>query len=343
MIITTQKSNVFKLVASAASAILCIVMLFSGSAMAQEYKKVTRLGTSEAMCKGGVETLGELQEYFANNSSAVRAAVANAGWAGSVDDLMAAVANGDVTERAYPVGTRLAWMIANKKGTYVANRYREWAGSKSMDAFQVNVSTDCQVHHIAIPKLCCNVSLVSVTPDSSAACTTPVAAAPPAPAPVAKKVAGFIPFLGIFGGTETRPRYEPAWDMDMRDSSGIYGLRAGLMKGISEKTSVFTQLSYYERNGINELNVYPEDNLALDIGLQRRLSKKAFIGGGIGSWNINDSAFKDTSVFGHIGADIGDSNFQWLLEGRVFDSDSKHLDSLSDNKMFSLGVRYLVK
>ena len=317
-------------------------------AAAQQYKKITRLGTSQSMCKGGAESLAELQEYFANNPNDIRAVVNDSGWSGSADALLAAVANGDVTETAYPVGTRMAWMGAKVNGQPVAHDYREWAGAKSFPAFRVDVSSGCQVYEIAIPKACCNISLVGVTPDTSSACVEPVAAVAPvaaaAPAaPVVKKALGLIPFLGLFAGTETRPRYEPAWDMDMKDSSGLVGVRAGLMKGISPKTSVFGQLSYYDRNGINEFNVYPEDNLAIDIGVERRLSERAFIGGGIGIWNVDDSDFSDASLFGHVGGDIGKSKFQWFLEGRVFDSDSANHDGLSDNKMFSAGVRYLVK
>lgn len=343
-----QKSFFLNLIAAL---VVLVLLLSSPQAAAQQYKKITRLGTSEALCSGGIETAAELQEYFRNNPGAIRAVLADSGWSGSADDLLAAVANGDMIERAYPVGTKLAWMGAKKKGNYVANPYREWAGSKSFEAFQVNVSTDCQVYHIAIPKACCNVSLISVSPDESTACqpAAPVAAvqeAAPAAAPVepkGKEILGLVPFFGAFAGTETRPRFEPAWAMDMKDSSGIVGIRAGLMKGISARTSVFGQLSYYDRNGINEPNIYPEDNLAIDIGLERRLSQKAFIGGGIGAWNVDDSDFRDASLFGHVGADIGSSNFQWFLEGRVFDSDSETLDSISNNKMFSAGVRYLVK
>lgn len=310
----------------------------SQEASAQQYKKITRLGTSQAICSGGIETAAELQEYVANNPGAIRAILADSGWAGNADDLLAAIANGEMTERAYPVGTQMAWMGAKVKGQYVANPYREWAGSKSFEAFQLNVSSGCQVYHIAIPKACCNVSLISVAPDQTTECLAPVAAVTES-AP--KK--SLIPYFGLFAGSEKRARYEPSWDMDMVDSSGLVGVRFGLLKSISEKTSVFGQLSYYDRNSINEGNIYPESNLALDIGLERRLSEKAFIGGGIGLWNIDDSDYRDTSLFGHVGADIGESNFQWFLEGRVFDSDSANHDSFSDNNMVSAGVRYLVK
>jgi len=174
----------------------------------------------------------------------------------------------------------------------------------------------------------------------SVQCGAPVAAPVE---PVAEVAPSLIPFIGLFAGSETRPRYEPRWDMDQSDSSGVVGLRAGLLKKLSEKTSLLGQVSYYDRSGINEGNIYPEDNLAIDVGLERKLSEKASIGGGIGAWNVDDSDYRDTSLFAHVVGDIGETSAQWFVEGRVFDSDSETLDSLSDNKMLSLGVRYLVK
>lgn len=343
--------KLFSSIAKCAVLVGLIALVMSTTANAQQYKKITRVGTSQSVCVGGADTVADLQAFFASNPQAVRDIVADAGWAGSADDLLAAVANGNVTETSYPVGTRLAWMGAKVNGQYVANDYREWAGNTSLEAFRVNVSSGCQIHHIAIPKACCNVSLISVSPDNSEACNptpAPVAAAPaPAPAPaepVVQKASplALIPFFGAFVGSETRPRFESVWEMDKKDSSGIAGLRAGLKKQISDKTSVFGQVSYFDRQGINEFHIYPENNFALDIGLDRQLTEKAFIGGGIGAWNVDDSDFRDLSIFGHVGGDIGASNFQWFLEGRLFDSDSE-LDSISDNKMFSAGVRYLVK
>ncbi|MEM7357836.1 MAG: hypothetical protein AAF431_01910 [Pseudomonadota bacterium] len=344
----TTVSKHFKIFPLAVTLIGLVLATSSQIASAQQYKQIKRLGTSQAMCSGGIETAAELQEYFAANPAAVRAVIANSGSSLSADDLLAAVANGEMIERAYPVGTKMAWMGAKVKGEYVANPYREWAGAKSFEAFQVNVSSGCQVYQIAIPKACCNVSLISVEEDTSTACKPPVAAATveeaPAPAPApAVKEKSLIPYFALFAGPEVRPRYEVAWDMDMMDSAGVVGLRAGLMKRISDKTSVFGQISAYERSSINEGNVYPEDNIAVDVGVERKINAKAFIGGGIGIWNVDDSDFSDASLFGHVGANIGKSNFQWFLEGRVFDSDSENHDSIGDNRMVSAGIRYLVK
>jgi len=156
------------------STALVALTLTSQVASAQQYKKITRLGTSQAVCAGGIETAEQLQEYFANNPSNIRDLLADSGWTGSADDLLAAVANGEMIERAYPVGTRFQWTGAKKDGAYVVNRYREWAGAKSFEGFQIDLKSDCQVYHIAIPKACCNVSLISVNADTSSECTEPL-------------------------------------------------------------------------------------------------------------------------------------------------------------------------
>ncbi|RBP49285.1 hypothetical protein [Arenicella xantha] len=342
--------NITRMIPILATSFGLVLALSSPVVSAQEYKKITRLGTSQAVCPGGVQTVAELQKFFADNPSVVRKILADSGWSGSADDLIAAVAAGEVSERSYPVGTKLAWMGAKVKGDYVANPLREWAGSQSFPAFQVNVSSGCQVYQVAIPKECCNVSLVSVVADTSTECVAPVAAAPVnevAPVaevvPVKEKAKSLFPYFGVFAGTETRARYETAWDMDMKDSSGLIGLRAGLMKPISDKTALLAQLSFVDRNGINPGNVYPKETFFLDVGVERKLSERAFIGGGIGAANIDESDYRDASLFGHVGGDIGKSNLQWFLEGRLFDSDSPNHGSISDNKMFSAGFRYLVK
>ena len=326
--------------------------------VAQEYKKIYRLGTSQSVCEGGVKNAEELQDYFAKNPDVIKTILADSGWTGSADALLAAVANGEMQEQAFPQGTKLAWMGSKKDGKYVALPYREWGASTPFEGFALNVKSDCQVYEMVIPKACCNVSLAAVSKDTSAECNPDAANVAPAadtneldtsaaqdtlPAVSDKAALGLIPFVAAFAGSETRPRFEPAWQMDKKDSSGIYGLKAGLLKELNAKTSLTGALSYYERNGINSGNIYPEDNFAIDLGIERKLSEKAFIGGGIGAWNVDDSDFRDTSLYGLVGGDLGKSKLQWFLEGRVFDSDSDSNDSISDNKMFSAGIRYLIK
>ncbi len=352
--------KVSRLISLTISSTLLVLTLSSQLASAQQYKKITRLGTSQAVCSGGVETAEQLQAFFANNPSKIKDILADSGWNGSADELLAMVANGEMIERSYPIGTRLVWTGVKKNGQYLANRYREWAGTEPFEGFQINFKNDCQIHHIAIPKACCNVSLVSIEADTSSACTEPVAAAAPVQtqqvvepvvstnepaAPIASKVnpAGLIPFVAAFAGSETRPRFEPSWAMDMRDSSGVIGVRAGLLKALTAKTSLLGQVSYLERQGVNDGNIFPEENFSIDVGIEHKLSQRAFVGAGVGAWDIDDSDFRETSLYGMVGGDIGRTKLQWFLEGRVFDSDSETLDSLSNNRMFSAGLRYLIK
>ncbi len=334
------------------STVAVLALGVSPASQAQSYKKITRVGTSQSVCAGGVETAAQLQEFFANNPSRIRQIIADAGWTGSADELIQKIAEGDFVERAYPVGTQLQWMGAKVSSEYVALPYREWAGSESLPAFQVNISNGCEIHEIVIPKACCNVSLGRISDSDAPECRPqPVAVVPepepaPEPEPVEKKQVNplaLIPFIGAIAGTETRPRFETRWEEERRDSSGILGLRAGLIKPINSKTSVFGQVSYYERQGVNIGNVFPEENFAIDVGVEHRFLPRTFVGAGVGIWDVDDSDFSEASLFAHIGGDIGKTNLQWIVEGRVFDSDSETLDSFSNNRAFSVGIRYLIK
>ena len=342
-----------KLLMNLSTKLSLVLVIFAGSAslaVAQQYTNWNRIGTNQAVCLGGIENADQLRDFFAKNPGAARDIVASSGWAGSATDLLNAIANGQLIERTYDIGSRFAWTSAKVRGQYVAKPYRQWAGKAPFEAFQVNVSSGCQIYHIAIPKACCNVSLVSSRPDNSPACRPPepvvVAPAPvaePAPEPKpARKALALIPFVGALVGSETRARFEPVWSEDVRDTSGIAGLKAGLLKEVGPRTAVFGQITAVTRDGVNEFNEFPDESLALDIGVDRYLSEKIFVGGGVGVYDIDDSDVSEASVFGHVGGDIGKSNFQWLVEGRVFDSDSETIDSINDNKLISVGVRYLI-
>ena len=288
------------------------------AAIAQEYQEVRRLGTSNAVCKPGIETAEQLQAFFANNPEAVSAILADANWSGDAQDLFDAVAAGDFTAVSVPAGARFEWMSAKEKGAYVAKPYREWAGNAPFDAYELKVVSQGMEHHIVIPKICCNVSLVA-----------------------SKEAADRSSFyVAPFIGTETRWRYEPAWDMDMSDSSGVYGIRFGMNKQFTKSLDWFAQIGYLKRSGVNSGNIYDDHSLSFDIGIDKYFKNNMFVGGGIGAWNFDDSDFDTTSIFTHVGGQIGKSNAQWFVEARVFGDE---LDDISDNKMFSVGLRYHFK
>ncbi|MBT5032312.1 MAG: hypothetical protein HOM55_08465 [Proteobacteria bacterium] len=315
-------------------------------ASAQIYHDVTRLGTSQAICTPGVESGEELQAFFANNPQVVRNILASANWSGDPQDLIDAVAAGDFTAEQYVPGTEFQWMSSRVDGTESALPYRRWMGSEAFDGFEINVVSNCQQHQIVVPNACCNVSLIASTPVTVGECAPEVVqeeAPAPAPAPVPEVVKGdIVPFIGVLYGSETRLRYEPSWDMDMHDSSGVSGIKVGILSPINDTLSWFAQGGYISRKGINSGNVYPSDNYFADIGVEQKLGTSGFVGAGVGVWNIDDRTFDDGSFFIHGGSSIGNTPLDWFIEGRAF-FDSGGVNELEDNKMFSAGLRYQFK
>lgn len=175
---------------------------------------------------------------------------------------------------------------------------------------------------------------------SSASHLVTAAAVAAAEEPAAPPAADLIPFVGLFGGNEARMRYEPEWDKFYKDNADVWGVKAGLLKPLSETLSVFGQLGYLDRSGVNSNYVYSDDTWFADVGLDRTLGNSGFVGGGLGYWNIGDSDFDDISLFIHGGSGLGATNAQWFIEGRAFGDE---LSNINTDNMVTGGIRYLFK
>lgn len=152
-----------------------------------------------------------------------------------------------------------------------------------------------------------------------------------------------IPFIAAFAGTETLMRLETAWDMEKRDSSGIAGLRAGLKVPLTQSLKFVPSIGVLHRDGVNNGNVYPEDTIFADAGLEANITKNFFVGGGLGVWDINDSDFREPSIFINAGGSITPAT-QWFVEARGIDSDNPDgKDGFSDNHTFNAGIRLLFR
>ncbi len=143
---------------------LLFIAFLSYPLMAQEYKVFSVLGTSEAVCKPGIETREQLQDFFANDKETVDAILADANWEGDSELLHQAIAAGNFSERFYEKGTTFHWTSSKKKGVPTALPNRIWGGEEAFKGFEANIESGCNVHQIVIPHACCNVSLASVTP-----------------------------------------------------------------------------------------------------------------------------------------------------------------------------------
>jgi hypothetical protein len=383
--------------------------------IAQDYKPFTVLGTPTSLCRGGVETPEQLQDYFVNNRETVREVLDEANWQGDENDIFNAIASGDFRETSHDPGSRFLWTSEKKKGVGHAKPYREWQGKGPFEAYTLNVTSQCMTHEIVIPKACCNLSLATssqvTTPsptidiradgDQTKICGAPgdmvsitqadgsvvgpltldqtgcvsgnygtgnleinstredncgvgnasksyraaalgagALAAGGLGATGAKAAAGLIPFVGLFGGSETRDRHEIAWNKDYKDEASVFGLKAGLIKSLNEKLSAFVQLGLIDRNGYGKGYEVKDKTTFLDLGLDKALGKNGFLGGGVGYWSLDDSDYDDTALFVHGGSTIAGSNAQWFVEGRAFADDLSDIDS---NNMVTAGIRYLFK
>ena len=394
--------------------IVALLGIFSfgmlGIAHGQGYEAFSVLGTSQAMCKPGIETGDQLQAFFRDNPDLVNQVLSDANWQGNPDDLFNAIAAGEFSENLYDRGSKFDWTGYKVKGKGVAKPLRIWAGEQPFRGFEVNVTSQCGVHKIVIPHACCNLSLmgttevavvepsVTITADyqnakicasagnevvitqadgtkrtvslddsgcwsgtlepgaisatatnndecgtASSTASFVIAAAPVVAAPVVAaepvKARTIIPYVGAFIGDETRMRYEPAWDIFYEDGASVGGVFGGLMKPLGANWMLFGQLGFAGRDGVSDRLLAPNDTLFLDVGADRYFGK-AFIGGGVGLWNIGDTDFDDGSLFVHGGSYLGGSNVQLYLEGRVF---TDELDNIDTDNLISGGLRYIFK
>lgn len=159
--------------------------------------------------------------------------------------------------------------------------------------------------------------------------------------PLTKKQ--LVAFIAAFAGTETLMRLETAWNMEMRDSSGIAGLRGGLKVPLTRSLTLVPSIGALHRNGVNDGNVYPDETVFADIGLEANISKNFFVGAGVGVWDANDGDFREESIFINASGPITPIS-EWFVEARGIDSDNPDgNDGFSDNRSFNVGVRLLFR
>ena len=308
----------FTLKKTVAHLMLASALLASGDVLAK-YTEVKRLGTNEAVCLGGVKTVKEFQDWTARNEQTVRAILSQTALKGEKEQaqIFNAIAKGLFVEKEYPTGTTFHWMSSKKKGVPTLLPDRIWAGEKSFVGYEMVVVSDSKKYTVVVPKICCNFSLVSIEEIAP----PPAPAPTPAPAaPVIKKESGIVPFVAVIGGSESLKRFEPRWNMDMQDSSGIVGLRIGAKIRLAEGLNLVPAVGLVHRTSLNEGSDYPESTGHIDLGIEKNITGNIFVGAGLGLWNANKSSFDEPSAYVNVGGGIA-KGLDWFVEGRTIDAD----------------------
>jgi hypothetical protein len=105
-----------------------------------------------------------------------------AGWKGNAEDFDRAVASAEITEVQIPPGTRLPFMASRERTRRHAPHALMdvlWAGRKPIDAYAIEMTSNCVKYRIVIPKACGNFWFEETGKD-----TTSEQCAPPPPPPV---------------------------------------------------------------------------------------------------------------------------------------------------------------
>lgn len=312
--------------------ILVSSLLISGGAFAK-YTEVKRLGTGQAVCIGGVKSASEFQTWTAANKATVRAIIALTALDGEQNQIFDAIAKGQFVEKQYVPGTTFHWMSVKKKGVPTILPERIWAGKKAFVGYEMFITKGSEKYQIVVPKECCNFSLASVQKiEKAPVVIAPAPVTPIAPAaPIVEKASNITPFVALMVGSESLKRYEAMWDMDMQDSSGIAGIKVGAKFKVAEGLSIVPAIGLVHRLGINEGSVYPESSGHIDLGIEKQISDKFFVGAGFGWWNVNKSDYDEASAYINVGGAIS-KGLDWFVEGRA-------IDASETGSVYGAGVR----
>ena len=316
---------------------MSLLIATGGTAFAQEYKTIRTMGLSNPVCDGGIDNPAELQRYVSENREDFINMVSTSAWPGDVDALITQIQNGDFNEVMLPIGTTFEWMGVRRRNTGQADTVTglRWGGDAPVDAYSINaVDNAGNTHTFVIPKVCCNLAVLTQVAEA------PIAeVVEPEPAPIVAP--SVIPFIAPFIGYEDRVRDECPENEGERHGDGhetendgaIGGAILGLLKPLNDKTSLLAQLG-----GAYNFDDSTHSTAFADIGLNHKVGANGFVGGGVGIWDINDSDNTDGSFFlqGGVNAfETSNGTAQWFAEARAL------FDEPGDNTIFMTGLRFL--
>jgi hypothetical protein len=397
-----------KRVCTAVSAIAFAVLVGVWPATAQTtttdgFRNAHRLGGSTSFYKPPVTTAAALKRMAAARGIAadVRKVLADSGIPETSDAVMALLSgvNASVSGRscsdATPVdgvlvecdfqpGATLEWMAYRpdlRKGNRTPGRLEKvrWAGKNPFKAFLFRVTNSDRIYTFVVPKLCGNLSLMSVQTMRAAALPAPAPLPPPAapqppppppqppsppplpprllppppppPPPVAVKATPF--FVDALGGKDRRVR--PIAGRTTVSGASVVGNAGtsnvdfaqcspilGVKVGIAK-----TFANDWEIAGaagvafslVNDANKVREHEVLVDLEANKYVSGGSFLGTGISFWDITHSDTFTPAWMLHFGVPLGTHPKHPVYFVGEGRLFLKKIDDASNNYQFWGGVR----
>lgn len=312
-------------------------------------------GPSTAFYLPPLKTPADLQKMVKERSVDIQTILTERGWKGNIEDLMKAVATGDIKETTIDPGAPLPYMSLRKGGKPMVYVNVVWAGKKPFEAYYVEFASAGIIYRFYVPKPCGNfwmeqVGVVPPPPPTPKPTPPPTPAPtptpePPKPTPVVQPVVAPPPaepelgmfFVAGFVGKERMDREEFA--AEGAHHSNVGGRCAPLVGA--------------EIGFIPQINDYLEAELALGVKLNCRdtdnsdiyadallaaILPRSFVGAGLSVWDMLSSETHTVAMLAEIGVDIT-QNRQWQLvgEGRL---PIDELDDIGNNYQFWGGLRF---
>ena len=146
-------------------ALVAAVALAGAATDAFAQRQMTRLGNPATRFTPPVNTVAALQRTFKTKGTqaAVGTVLDKAGLASLTPQVLAALAEGKVTDTSVTPGTTIRWMALKRGGKPDILLDAAWAGKEPFKAFAFTIEDGAKIYNFVVPKICGNLSLVSQT------------------------------------------------------------------------------------------------------------------------------------------------------------------------------------
>ena len=146
-------------------ALVAAVALAGAATDAFAQRQMTRLGNPATRFTPPVNTVAALQRTFKTKGTqaAVGTVLDKAGLASLTPQVLAALAEGKVTDTSVTPGTTIRWMALKRGGKPDILLDAVWAGKEPFKAFAFTIEDGAKIYNFVVPKVCGNLSLVSQT------------------------------------------------------------------------------------------------------------------------------------------------------------------------------------
>ena len=145
--------------------------------------QVRRLGGRTTRFSPPMHSVSDLRLMVNTNRTQISQVLTMAGLGDISAQVLETLTSGQMTEATITPGTHMQWMALKRAGTPDLLRNVRWAGRESFEAFQFVVSAGGNTYTFVVPKVCGNMSLLSVSPIPRPTVTPPPPPAPPPPPP----------------------------------------------------------------------------------------------------------------------------------------------------------------